>query len=107
MRYKKGVAIMLIAAVCACVGQLFWKLYATEGFWCLVLGFGFYGLGALLMLYAYRFGPVSVLQPMLAANYVLSLFLGALVLEETIGLAQALGVVVVTIGVILIAGGEQ
>lgn len=62
---------MLLSSICACVGQLFWKLSADQGFWIAVIGFGFYGAGALIMLIAYRYGSLSVLQPMLSMNYVL------------------------------------
>lgn len=75
---KKGILLMLIAAVFACVGQLLWKLSVTNGIWYMLLGFGMYGFGALLMLIAYRYGSVSVLQPMLSTNYVLSAVLGFL-----------------------------
>ena len=52
---KKGILLMIVAAVLACVGQLLWKLSVTNGILYLLLGFGLYGLGALLMLIAYRY----------------------------------------------------
>ena len=53
---KVGIIIMLLAAVFACVGQLF-----THGIIVALAGFALYGIGAVLMLFAYRFGSVSVL----------------------------------------------
>jgi len=103
---KKGILLMLIAAVFACVGQLLWKLSVTNGILYMLLGFGMYGLGALLMLIAYRFGSVSVLQPMLSTNYVLSAVLGFLVLQEKISVLKVTGIVIITSGVILIGGGD-
>lgn len=103
---KKGILLMLIAAVFACVGQLLWKLSVTNGIWYMLLGFGMYGLGALLMLIAYRYGSVSVLQPMLSTNYVLSAVLGFFVLQEKITVLKAVGIIIITSGVILIGGGD-
>lgn len=99
--------IMLVAAVCACVGQLFWKLSAEQGLLMALIGFVFYGLGALLMIIAYRYGSVSVLQPMLSLNYALSVILGVLVLNETISPLKIIGIIVITVGVMFIAGGDE
>jgi len=106
-KYGKGIAAMLCASVFACLGQLLWKISGGSDILLMLAGFALYGIGAVLMLWAYRFGPVSVLQPMLSANYILSLILGALVLGESVGAVQVLGVVVITAGIVLIAGGDE
>ena len=103
---KKGIFFMLCSSLCVCVGQLFWKL-SEQGIWYLLLGFFVYGIGALFMLIAYRFGSLSVLQPMLSMNYVLAIVLAALVLNEVIGVKRVLGILVIIIGVVLIGGGES
>ncbi len=103
---KKGILLMLIAALFACVGQLMWKLSVTGGGLYLLLGFGLYGMGALLMLVAYRYGSVSVLQPMLSTNYVLSAVLGYFVLQEKLSVLKVIGIVIITSGVVLIGGGD-
>jgi Predicted membrane protein len=107
LKNRKGIAMMLGAAVFACVGQLFWKLSGERGVVWLLTGFALYGIGALLMLVAYRFGSVSVLQPMLSTNYALSVILGILVLHEQISALKVIGIIIITIGVILIAGGDE
>lgn len=104
---KKGIILMLISSVCACVGQLLWKLSAEQGFVVLLIGFAFYGVGALLMMTAYKYGKLSVLQPMLSLNYGLSIVLAAVVLKEKITLIRCIGILVIIIGVILIAGGDE
>ncbi len=103
---KKGILLMLAAAALACVGQLFWKLSAESGVWYMLLGFALYGLGAVFMLTAYRFGSVSVLQPMMSANYALSAVLGIFVLQEKISALKVIGIFVITTGVILVGGGD-
>ncbi len=73
----------------------------------MLLGFCFYGVGALVMIVAYRFGSLSVLQPMLSLNYVLSIVLAAFVLKEEISLLKCIGVLIIIAGMVLIAGGDE
>lgn len=104
---KKGILLMLISSICACVGQLLWKLSADQGLLVLLLGFAFYGAGALVMLAAYRFGKLSVLQPMLSLNYALSIVLGYFVLKEPVTILKCVGILIIITGVVLIAGGDE
>ena len=104
---KKGILLMLISSICVCIGQLLWKLSAQMGIFVLLVGFCFYGVGALVMLVAYKYGKLSVLQPMLSLNYVLSIVLAAVVLKEDISLVKCIGVLIIIAGVILIAGGDE
>ena len=66
---KKGIGLMILSSVCSCIGQLCWKLFTlqTNTGW-LFAGFFLYLIGALLMIVAYRFGKLSVLQPILSLN---------------------------------------
>lgn len=103
---KIGILLMLLSSICACLGQLFWKL-SNKNLILMFLGFALYGVGALVMLVAYRYGKLSVLQPVLSMNYVLSIILGALVLHETVTIYRVIGVIIITCGVIFIAGGDD
>lgn len=98
---------MLISSICVCIGQLLWKLSSEYGIIVLLAGFCFYGVGAIIMIIAYKFGKLSVLQPMLSLNYVLSIVLAAIVLKERITILKCLGVLIIIGGVILIAGGDE
>ncbi len=104
---KKGILLMLISSICVCVGQLLWKLSAEQGVLLMLAGFGFYGVGALVMIVAYKFGKLSVLQPMLSLNYVLSIILASIILKEKITLLKCIGVLIIIAGVVLIAGGDK
>lgn len=73
----------------------------------LLLGFALYALGALIMIFAYRFGSLSVLQPMLSLNYVFIIILANAVLNEQITPLKAIGVFIIILGVILIGGGDD
>lgn len=107
VKNRTGIVMMLVSSICACVGQLLWKLSAQQGIWVALAGFVFYGIGAVIMLAAYRFGSLSVLQPMLSVNYVLSIILGAVVLREEVTLLKVIGVLVIMVGVVLIGGGDE
>lgn len=99
-----GVLLMLLCAVCLCVGQFIWKCYS--GVIPIIIGFGIYGLGALAMLCAYRFGNVSALQPINSVSYVLAAILGNVFFHEAISIGKAAGIVIIIVGVILLAQEE-
>lgn len=104
---KHGIILMIISSICVCIGQLFWKLSTNRGVLFLIIGFVFYCVGALVMLVAYKSGSLSVLQPMLSLNYVLSIGLASVVLNENITLIKVIGVLTIIVGVILIGGGDD
>lgn len=104
---KTGILLMLVSSICACFGQLLWKLAAEQGFHVMLAGFFLYGIGALLMIISYRFGKLSVLQPVLSFNYALSIILAGLVLKEEITAMKCAGVLTIIAGVICIAGGDE
>ncbi len=104
---RKGIILMMISSICACLGQLFWKISGAENLIYLLIGFALYGTGALIMIYAYRFGELSVLQPILSMNYVLTIIIAGTVLKEEITITKIIGILVVTTGVFLIGGGDE
>ncbi len=106
-RNKTGIILMVCSSICVCLGQLLWKLSGDGSFLCLIAGFVLYGIGALAMIVAYKFGKVSILQPILSLNYILSIILAATVLKETITLVKCIGVLAIIAGVLLIAGGDE
>ena len=107
LKNKKGIILMLLSSICICIGQLLWKLSSSGNIILLISGFFFYGIGALIMIVAYRFGELSVLQPMLSLNYVLSIFLAVTILKEEITILKLAGVFIIMAGVIIIAGGDD
>jgi undecaprenyl phosphate-alpha-L-ara4N flippase subunit ArnE len=69
-------------------------------------GFAIFGLGAALMIFAYRYGELSVLQPLNSMSYVYSLFLGSIVFHENITISKIIGVVAIIAGVLLLGRGS-
>ncbi len=99
--------MMVASSVFVSFGQMFWKMFHTEGLWALILGLVLYAGGALIMIVAYKYGKLSVLQPMLCLSYVFAIFIGIFILQETMTLFRLAGIIVVVFGVIMIAGGDR
>jgi len=106
--FYKGAALMLLSSALACTGQLVWKLSARDtSVLLMLLGLALYGGGAFLMIIALRYGDLSVLHPMMSSGYVMSLFLGALVLEERVTPRRIAGVVLVILGLVFISASKR
>jgi uncharacterized membrane protein len=99
-----GILLMLVCAGCLCTGQFIWKSY--DGPLPLIVGFGIYGLGAFSMLCAYRFGSLSVLQPINSVSYVIAAVLGNIFFDEAITVGKIAGITLIMAGVIFLARGE-
>lgn len=98
---------MICSSICACVGQLLWKLSADGGFLFLMGGFFLYGIGAVTMIIAYKFGKVSILQPILSLNIIPSTpmhLVRVIVSFSTVAPRMMLRIM---LGVLLIAGGDE
>jgi undecaprenyl phosphate-alpha-L-ara4N flippase subunit ArnE len=107
-RTAVGMFLMFTTSACICAGQLFWKFYGGgRGSGFLVAGLLLYGIGAFIMLTAYKFGNLSVLQPLLSLNYIATIILGRVFLQEEITPFKVAGTVCITIGVILIGSSHE
>jgi len=103
---KKGILMMVASSVFVSFGQMFWKMFYTEGIGALVLGLVLYAAGALIMIVAYKYGNLSVLQPMLCLAYVFAIFIAVFILKESMTPFRLAGILVIIFGVILIGGGD-
>lgn len=102
---KKGLALILLAAICNAVGQLLLKFGTnTTGAGALVLyaaGFILATVGAIFMMTAFRFGEVSILQPIMSIAYVFSFVLGLLFLGEPATMVKIFGTLLIMAGSIV------
>lgn len=99
---QKGIILIITSALLTCVGQLCWKLGAIYPAYTLLfymVGFFLYGMGALFMIVAFKFGEMSVLHPMLSAGFIGSLFLGSMFLKEKITIQKLIGILLIILGV--------
>lgn len=108
-----GILLILIAATLSSLGQLAWKFGADgTGNYAIILyaiGFIAAGAGMFVMMAAFRYGEVSILQPMMSLGFALSIVLGALFLNENITWYKLLGTGFIIVGSILlgIEGNEE
>jgi undecaprenyl phosphate-alpha-L-ara4N flippase subunit ArnE len=98
---------MLFCAASLCLGQLVWKLMPGYNLYYLLGGFAIYAAGAFSMVFAYRYGELSVLQPINSMSYVFSAILAALVLHENITLLNVAGIALIVSGVIVIGTNSR
>jgi undecaprenyl phosphate-alpha-L-ara4N flippase subunit ArnE len=98
----KAILFMLLCSFCLCLGQLVWKLMPDFNWLYVLSGFALFGIGAVLMIISYRYGELSVLQPINSMTYVYSLFLGYAVFNEEITVPKIAGVAAIMSGVILL-----
>ena len=98
---------MIASSVFVSFGQMFWKMFHTEGVWALILGLVLYAGGAGIMIVAYKYGKLSVLQPMLCLAYVFAIFIAVFLLNEAMTPLRLAGIIVIIAGVILIGGGDS
>jgi len=102
-----GPVLMLFCAVCLCLGQLVWKLMPEYNLLYILSGFAIYATGALSMIFAYRYGELSVLQPMNSISYVFSTILAMLILHENITVINIAGIALIISGVIVIGANSR
>ena len=103
----KGMAFMLVSALTVAVGQLFWKMSEGSSLVLLCAGFALYGLGALLMVLAFKFGKLSVVHPVLSMSYVFGIFFGYFFLGEILRPLQLVAIALIMVGVAFIGGGDK
>ena len=94
---------MSVAALLAATGQLLFKLaggFAPSFYF--AFGMLCYVAGAVLMVYAYRFGKLLSLNPVLSLGYIFALILGGLFLQEEISELKILAIILICTGVSLL-----
>lgn len=112
---KLGILIMLLCTFFTAAGQLFFK-YSSESFqwnlslltnYNLLLGFFLYGLGALLLIIALKFGDLSVIYPIVSLTFIWVMLISVWFLGEKITNFKIGAVIFIIFGVILIARGSN
>lgn len=104
---RRGIGLIILSALCTSVGQAVWKVHSNQLHVFLILGFLLYAIGALLMIFAFRYGSLSVLHPLLSLGYIFGLFIGGGYLDEPITYKEIIGTLGILCGVILVGGGED
>jgi undecaprenyl phosphate-alpha-L-ara4N flippase subunit ArnE len=106
-RKYTGILLMLFCAACLCLGQLVWKLMPGYNLFYIFGGFAIYAAGAMSMIFAYRFGELSVLQPINSMSYVFSIIIAIFILHERVPPINIAGIALIVGGVIVIGANSK
>lgn len=111
---KLAMTLILFAATMSSLGQLAWKFGADASsfgmsIFLYIIGFIAAGLGMVILMIAFRYGEVSILQPMMSVGFALSILFGALFLNEPITLIKVFGTFFIIAGSALLGyeGGRD
>jgi undecaprenyl phosphate-alpha-L-ara4N flippase subunit ArnE len=112
---KKAVILAIVCTIFTSAGQILWKKgiagIAADNLlsllnWPFILGFVAYGLGAALMLLAFKYGDLSLVYPFIATSYVWVLLLSWHIFGEMMNTWKWSGVMIIIISVSLLGYGS-
>lgn len=108
-RLLTGIALVLLSSLCSSLGQLIWKLMAQNGLplYYYIFGLCLYGIGALLLIIAFKFGELSVLHPMLSFGFIFAIIWSVTILGEQITSQKLIGTALIIAGVLFLAIGNK
>ena len=118
MKKTKPSAILLVITCTffTAVGMIFYKLAADKlaldflkliTNYHLFIGMGLYGLGAILLIYAYKNGELSTLFPFISLSYIWVALLSMFILAEVMSSMKWIGIIAIIAGVIFIGYGSK
>jgi uncharacterized membrane protein len=73
----------------------------------LIIGLFLYGIGAVIMIYAFKHGDVTVLYPIVALSYIWVSLLAANFFGEVINAYKWTGVIFIILGIVLVGIGGK
>lgn len=108
---KIGIFLMTISSLLTMIGQLLWKFGSDSStlndFIFIFIGFACYGFGSLIMIYALKFGELSILYPVMSTSYIFAIVIGYFYLNEEINIYKIVGTLIILLGVALIGRGDD
>lgn len=104
---KIGIILIFMASLFTTYGQYFWKISNMHIYHYVFIGFVFYGIGAIGMIIAFKFGSFSVLHPMMSMGYIFTIIVGFYFLNEVININKIVGLIFIIIGVVMIGVGDE
>ncbi len=113
--YLKPIFLMVICTIFIAAGQFIWKFsvmfYSNQkllSYAFLFLGFVFYILGGILMIFALKKGQLSVIQPMISLGYVWVCLLSPIMfVSEVMTANKWIAIMLLFLGIFLIAYGGR
>lgn len=88
----------------ASLAATFWSIFTVPT---LFIGYCLYGLFAVLMVYALRYGELSILYPVIALTFVWVTILSAVIFHEAMNPMKIAGIAVIIAGVAVLGLGGR
>lgn len=107
-RRIKGIIFVILSTLFTSSGQLLWKWGVdSQTIFNLPLIFGtlIYGLAALLLILALRYGEITLIYPFIASSYVWVSFASSVLFKDSISGLKMAGIALIIVGVILVCTG--
>jgi undecaprenyl phosphate-alpha-L-ara4N flippase subunit ArnE len=113
---KKAIAIVIVTTIFTSLGQVLWKMgsenltfdvFALFTNYPLIFGWVCYGLGALLLVYAMKYGELTVLYPIIALSFIWVGFMSSIWLGEVMSVKKWLAIILILGGVSILGLGSQ
>lgn len=110
------IIVVLVCTILTTSAQISWKFGAERlvmepvalllnyPIW---LGFFFYGIGALMLIYSLRYGELSVLYPIIATSYIWVALLSTFFFSEPLTSLKLGGILTIVLGVSFIGYGSR
>jgi multidrug transporter EmrE-like cation transporter len=73
----------------------------------LIVGFGLYGISAVVLILTLKHGSLSVLYPVIAVGFIWVALMGSFLLHEQITILNWAGIGIIILGVSIIGGGDK
>src|SRR3989338_7301157 len=112
---RRAIMLMVFCTLFTSTGQILWKMGVSQIDFAnfltvfnlpFLLGFVSYGLGAILMLIAFKSGELSILYPIVATSYVWVTLLSPFFFAEIISPLKWVGIVIIVLSVSILGFGS-
>ena len=112
---RRAIMLMMFCTLFTSTGQILWKMGVSQIDFAnlltvfnlpFLLGFVSYGLGAILMLIAFKSGELSILYPIVATSYVWVTLLSPFFFAEIISPLKWVGIVIIVLSVSVLGFGS-
>lgn len=107
--------MVLFSTLLTSVGQIFFKFFSQQisldffaliTNYSLILGFLFYGLGAMILIIALKYGELSILYPIYSLSYVwVSILSPNFFPSDSMNLMKWVGIFIIILGVTFVSKG--
>ena len=111
-----AIGLVIFCTLLTSVGALFFKLAADRLTFSIIeiitnyyiyIGLAIYGIAALFLIIAYKYGELSVLFPFIALSFVWVAILSIIFLSETMTITKWAGIISIVAGVSFVGRGSR